>query len=93
MTTKNPNTTAPPTKNPITAAREARNLTRPELSLLVGRPYSGVAAIEDGRPLALSESWRAAFEAAGFDFDQLAADYKVWRGARAVELGKVALNG
>jgi hypothetical protein len=40
-----------------------------------------------------TQSWCAGFVAAGFDFDQLAAEYKVWRDARAVELGKVVANG
>ena len=72
-------------QNPIKSSREAQGLARTAFAMRVGLSYRILAAIELGHQRSIPAKWRAGFEAAGFDFDQLNEDYRVWRAAMANE--------
>lgn len=81
-------------ENPLKAAREARKLSRAELAMLLGLPYSRVTAAELGHLVAIPADWRAALTAIGVDFDSLVREYGAWRAACVAELRRaVAANG
>lgn len=80
--------------NPLKAAREARKLSRAELAMLLGLPYSRVSAVELGHPAVIPPDWHATLDAAGFDAAGLARAYEAWRAGRATALRQaVAANG
>lgn len=74
--------------NPIRSAREARNLSRAQLAKLVDLSTMRLADAEQGNYKQVPEHWRARFEAEGFNFSQIQADYLTWREAAAAELRK-----
>lgn len=76
--------------NPIRVAREARNLSRAQLAKLVDLSTMRLADAEQGNYKQIPEHWRPSFEAEGFDFAQLQADYLTWRAAAAADLRKAA---
>jgi transcriptional regulator with XRE-family HTH domain len=79
--------------NPVRRAREAKGLSRAQLAKLAGLSTMRLADAEQGNYKQIPEHWRASFEAEGFDFDQLQADYLAWREAEAAELRKVVRHG
>ena len=79
--------------NPIKAAREARGLTRRVLAMGMGLTPERVCNLENGHVERLPETWREGMVAMGFDFDQLAAAYKAYRGELVAAARKAVANG
>lgn len=69
--------------NPIKAARESKGLSRTAWSMQIGIGYAQAAAVELGQLKMVPKPWRDGLEAAGFNYDQLNADYLTWRAAMA----------
>jgi DNA-binding XRE family transcriptional regulator len=68
-------------KCPLQLAREARNMSRAKLALILGVSYTTIQAVESGRQQTFPEKWRAQLEAAGLNYEALAKAYPAWRAA------------
>jgi DNA-binding XRE family transcriptional regulator len=70
--------------SPLQLAREARAMTRKDLAIALDVEYNRVAAIEGGVSRQIPASWRAAMDAAGFDYEAINGAFVAWRRGLAV---------